>query len=83
MQKTMSGNDFMYLAVSAIANRNYVNYFDTWGIEVSQAALDQITANGIVTQVPAEFYFIGGNLPVAMPSATLPLDGTTAYADPG
>jgi hypothetical protein len=52
----MSGNDFMYLAVSVIANRNYGNYFDAWGIEVSQAAQDQITANGTVTQVPAEFY---------------------------
>ena len=81
---SLNGNDFMYLAASKIAGKDYRNYFSAWGIAVSQAAQDQVTANGLTNLVPALFYYVQNELPVAMPTLadTLPLNGTSAWLDP-
>jgi hypothetical protein len=51
--KNITSNDFMYVALSVIEQRNYSNYFAAWGISLSQAVKDQVAANGITAQVPA------------------------------
>lgn len=81
---SLNGNDFMYLAASKIAGKDYRHYFNAWGIAVSQAAQDQVTANGLTSLVPALFYYVQNELPVAMPTLadTLPLNGTSAWLDP-
>lgn len=80
----MPGNDFLYVMASTIAGKNYSNYFTLWGIEVSQAAIDQVTSNRLIEQVPSLFYYVNNELPAAMPSIadTLPLDGVTTWHDP-
>jgi hypothetical protein len=80
----LNGNDFMYLAVSNIAGKDYSHYFQVWGIEVSAAAKAQIAANNISESVPAVFYYVDNELPAVMPSLTdaIPLDGTSTWADP-
>ncbi|MBJ6609584.1 MAG: discoidin domain-containing protein [Candidatus Thiothrix moscowensis] len=79
-----TGNDFMYVAASKIAGKDYSNYFSAWGIEVSAKAKAQVAANGFVEQVPALFYYVHKELPAAMPSVldAIPLDGTSAWVDP-
>lgn len=81
---SISSNDFMYLGASFIGRKNYSNYFEKWGIAVSQTAKDQVTANGVTEQAPAVMYYVSGNIPVTMPTIadTLPLDGVTLWADP-
>ncbi len=78
----ISSNDFMYIATSMIGGKNYSDYFEVWGIQLSQKAKDQVTANGITTQQPKVFYYVNDELPVAMPTDTIPLNGTSAWADP-
>jgi hypothetical protein len=80
----LNGNDFMYLAVSNIAGKDYSYYFQVWGIEVSAAAKAQIAANNISESVPAVFYYVDNELPAIMPSLAdaIPLDGTSTWADP-
>ena len=80
----MNGNDFMYLAASKIAGKDYRNYFAAWGIDVSTAAKEQVAANGITTLIPTLFYYVNGELPAIMPTAadTIPLNGTNVWADP-
>ncbi|QTR48850.1 ImpA family metalloprotease [Candidatus Thiothrix anitrata] len=79
-----TGNDFMYVAASKIAGKDYSNYFSAWGIEVSTKAKAQVAANGFVEQVPALFYYVHKELPAVMPSAldAIPLDGVRAWVDP-
>ena len=81
---SLNGNDFMYLAVSNIAGKDYSRYFQAWGIEVSAAAKAQIAANNITESVPAVFYYVNNELPADMPSLAdaIPLDGTSAWLDP-
>ncbi len=80
----ISGNDFMYIGASTIAGKDYSAYFAAWGIEVTQAAKDQVAANGVSGQVPALFYYVNKELPAVMPTAadTIPLDGTSVWFDP-
>jgi len=80
----ISGNDFLYISASVIAQKNYSDYFGAWGIEVSQAAKDQVTANGLTVQIPKRFYYVHNELPAVMPTDadTIPLDGTSVWADP-
>lgn len=79
-----TGNDFMYVATSKIAGRNYSDYFAAWGIEVSDKAKAQVTANGGVGQVPLLFYYVNDELPAVMPTDadTIPLNGTSTWVDP-
>ncbi|WP_154724462.1 ImpA family metalloprotease [Thiothrix nivea] len=81
---TLSGNDFMYIAASNIAGKNYSDFFEAWGIEVSQMAKDQVAALGITTQVPKLFYYVHDELPAVMPTMadTIPLDGTRTWTVP-
>jgi hypothetical protein len=81
--QAINGNDFLYIATSGITGRNYLDYFTAWGIQVSQPAANQVSANNITEQVPARFYYVEGNLPVRMPTTTLPLDGVSAWGNPG
>jgi Immunomodulating metalloprotease helical domain/Peptidase M60, enhancin and enhancin-like/N-terminal domain of M60-like peptidases len=53
--KTITAEDFMYVAASTISGLNYSDYFETWGVGISQAAKDQVAANNILTQVPSCF----------------------------
>ncbi|MDD5393834.1 MAG: ImpA family metalloprotease [Thiothrix sp.] len=80
----LNGNDFMYLAASKIAGKDYSNYFAAWGIEVSAAAKTQVALNGFTTQVPNLFYYVNNELPAVMPTLpdTIPLDGTSGWVDP-
>lgn len=80
----LNGNDFMYLAASNITGKDYRDYFTAWGINVSQAAKDQVLANGITTLVPPLFYYVHNELPVAMPTLadTIPLNGVGTWNDP-
>jgi hypothetical protein len=74
----------MYIGASTIAGKDYSAYFAAWGIEVTQAAKDQVAANGVSGQVPALFYYVNKELPAVMPTAadTIPLDGTSVWFDP-
>ncbi|WP_020560865.1 ImpA family metalloprotease [Thiofilum flexile] len=80
----LNAGDFMYLAASKIMQKDYRDYFAAWGISVSQAAKDQVAANGFTTLVPTLFYYVQGELPVSMPTLadTIPLDGVSAWVDP-
>lgn len=82
--KNITAGDFMYIAVSTISASNYSDYFEVWGIELTQAAKDQVVANNILTQVPKLFYYVQNQLPAAMPTNadTLSLDGVSAWLDP-
>ncbi|WP_020560866.1 ImpA family metalloprotease [Thiofilum flexile] len=87
--RTAAGNlnagDFMYLATSKIMQKDYRDYFAAWGISVSQAAKDQVAANGFTTLVPAALYYIPtGELPITMPTPAdlIPLDGVSTWTDP-
>lgn len=79
-----TGNDFMYVATSKIAGKDYSNYFSAWGIEVSAKAKAQVAANGFVEQVPVLFYYVHKELPAVMPSVldAIPLDGVRTWGDP-
>ncbi|WP_287603400.1 ImpA family metalloprotease [Thiothrix sp.] len=79
-----TGNDFMYVAASKIAGKDYSNYFSAWGIEVSAKAKAQVAANGFVEQVPVLFYYVHKELPAVMPSVldAIPLDGVRTWVDP-
>jgi hypothetical protein len=74
---TISAADFMYLGASLISGKNYSDYFEKWGVDISQTAKDQVFANGITEPAPAVMYYVHDVLPVAMPSQedALPLDG--------
>lgn len=80
----ISGNDFIYIAASKLAGRDYRNYLAAWGIETSQTAQAQVAALGITEQVPLLFYYVHNELPAVMPTLadTLPLDGVSGWADP-
>ena len=80
----ISSNDFMYIALSKIAGKNYSKYFTAWGIAVSDTALAQVTANGNTVQIPTKFFYVNNELPAAMPkwTDTILLNGTNAWADP-
>ncbi|MEZ5534456.1 MAG: ImpA family metalloprotease [Thiolinea sp.] len=82
--KDISSNDFMYIAASKIAGKNYSDYFVAWGIEVSQKARNQINALGFTQQIPAVFYYVHKELPAVMPTLAdaIPLDGTSLWAKP-
>ncbi len=82
--KTITAEDFMYVAASTISGLNYSDYFEAWGIEITQAAKDQVAANNITTQVPKLFYYVNKELPAVMPTiaATIPLNGTSLWVDP-
>ena len=79
-----TGNDFMYVAASKIAGKDYSNYCSAWGIEVSAKAKAQGAANGFVEQVPVLFYYVHKELPAVMPSVldAIPLDGVRTWVDP-
>jgi hypothetical protein len=81
---TISAADFMYLGASLISGKNYSDYFEKWGIDISQTAKDQVLANGITEPAPAVMYYVHDVLPVAMPSQedALPLDGVATWVDP-
>lgn len=80
----ISGNDFLYIAASKIAGKDYSNYFAAWGIEVSAAAKAQTVANGFTDAIPSVFYYVNNELPAAIPTLldTIPLNGTSAWLDP-
>jgi Immunomodulating metalloprotease helical domain/Peptidase M60, enhancin and enhancin-like/N-terminal domain of M60-like peptidases len=80
----ITAEDFMYIAASTIGDSNYSDYFEAWGIEISQAAKNQVAANNIMTQLPKLFYYVNNELPAAMPTNadTMPLNGTSLWADP-
>ena len=80
----ISGNDFLYIAASKIAGKDYSNYFAAWGIEVSAAAKAQTVANGFTDAIPSVFYYVNNELPAVMPTVadTIPLNGTSAWVDP-
>ncbi|MEQ1559110.1 MAG: ImpA family metalloprotease [Methyloglobulus sp.] len=82
--KNISANDFMYIAASVLGGRNYSDYFEAWGIEITQAAKDQVASNNIIIQVPKVFYYVNNELPAAMPTVadTIPLDGISQWLDP-
>ena len=82
--QNINGNDFMYIAASMVGVRNYSDFFEAWGIELTQAAKDQVTANNIAAQVPKRFYYVNNELPAVMPLDTysLPLDGVATWAVP-
>ena len=80
----ISANDFMYVAVSVIGGRNYSDFFEIWGIELTQSAKDQVLADNITTQVPKRFYYVNNELPAVMPADadTIPLNGISTWVDP-
>ena len=80
--KAISGNDFLYLMASNVDGTDYAGWFAAWGVEVSVAARAQVAANGIVDAEPVVFRYVDGTLPVARPTGTIPLDGTSVWADP-
>ena len=80
--KAISGNDFLYLMASNVDGTDYAGWFAAWGVEVSAAARAQVAANGIVDAEPVVFRYVDGTLPVARPTGTIPLDGTSVWADP-
>jgi immunomodulating metalloprotease len=82
--KIITAEDFMYVAASTISGLNYSDYFETWGVGISQAAKDQVAANNILTQVPKLFYYVNNELPAIMPTVaeTILLNGTSLWVDP-
>lgn len=80
----LSTNDFVYIAASKIAGKDYSNYFAAWGIDASAGAKAQVQANGMTGQIPAVFYYVNNELPAVMPTMadTIPLNGTNAWIDP-
>ena len=72
----IDGNNFMAIALSKFTKKDYRDYFEAWGVELSDKAKDQIDTNGFDTVVPREFYFVKDNkLTKDFPTKTLPLDG--------
>lgn len=80
----ITGNDFLYLMASNVAGKNYIKFFNVWGIEVSSTAQQQVADNGYTTVVDPVFYYVNNELPAAMPTQAdaIPLDGVRTWADP-
>ena len=80
----ITGNDFLYVAASKVAGKDYRDYFTVWGIETSPAAQAQVVANGAAGQVPKVFYYVDKTLPAVMPTAAavIPLNGTNVWVSP-
>jgi len=80
--RAISGNDFLYVMVSVIDGSDYADWFAAWGVETSDEARAQVASNGILSDEPVVFRYVGGTLPVARPSGVIPLDGRSRWADP-
>ena len=71
-------NDFLAIELSKISNKNYVPYLNTWGLEISNKAIEQIKSNGDDTEnIDSEFFVYRDDhdLPVEIPTKTVPIDG--------
>lgn len=82
---SISGNDFMAIALSLIANRDHRAYLSIWGIDISGNAAAQIDVNGYIDSVdlvywktPADRY-VRTAFPSDDPTNALPLDGLTTW----
>ncbi|MCP4757313.1 MAG: hypothetical protein GY866_41150 [Proteobacteria bacterium] len=80
----IDGNDFMYVALSYISDMDHADYFEAWGVAVSDAAKAQVTGNTPSGSIPKVFYYVEGNkvfstLPSADNANERALDGVTAY----
>ena len=81
---TLSGNDFMYVTASLVDGRDFQDFFEAFGIELSDAAKAQVISNGAVTRVPASMFYREPGTGATFPSAVdlIALDGVSAWADP-
>ncbi len=59
--KNISAEDFMYISTCYFSHKNYLDYFNAWGILVSDKAEKQAKINGYKGMMPAQFYHIDGN----------------------
>lgn len=53
--KSIQNNDFLLIAMSFAAQADYTDYFNMWGLRVSQQALDQVAALGL-PKIATRFY---------------------------
>jgi hypothetical protein len=82
--KSMSGNDFMAIALSHISSNDHRSYLDLWGIQLSSEAQSQIEINGYNAEVPSIFWIYSPEyLPAVIPSTdplnARALDGVSLY----
>jgi len=74
--KAINGNDFMAITLSKFSDKDHKDYFNAWGIEISQKAKDQIDTNGYSQSIPLEYYIVKDDkLTKDFPTRTLPLNG--------
>ena len=76
--KTVEGNDFMAIVLSNLTKKDFRDYFDMWGISISQKAKDQIVTNGFPNGVVKREYFIRSKneWTLDLPHKSVILDGT-------
>ena len=78
---TIKGADFLAIALSHISEQDHTDYFDTWGIALSNEALMQINSAGYTQSVPRVFWrtpesgIITSDMPSRDPDNSRPLDG--------
>lgn len=83
--QSISGNDFMAVALSMISKRDHTDYLLAWGLDISLNAQSQIQSNGTVDSIPMTYWrtpddrFLRIEIPSDDPNNALPLDGVTQW----
>ncbi|MGI9304856.1 MAG: ImpA family metalloprotease, partial [Gammaproteobacteria bacterium] len=82
----LGGNNFLYIAASLVDGRDFADYMEVWGIELSAKAKAQVQANGAVGTVPRLMYYVQDQtLFTTLPNTAAnerALDGVTAWDPP-
>ena len=77
----LSNNDFLLLAMGAIAGMDYRDYFDLWGLEVSAAADDEMALTGYPAVGRVFYTAEPGGACLPFDAMEAPIDGVTLYID--
>lgn len=79
--KSLSGNDFMAVALSKFTHQDHRNFFAMWGIYISEKAKRQIVSNGFSATVPRAFYPVNQDrLTADFPKNSVLLDGPEIHS---
>ena len=92
VRQTITAEDFMAITLSLMIDLDHSNYFEVWGVLVSEKAKAQIVSNGVSGDLPLQMYKVPDNpsgaknpiyadifTNVIQPENIRPLDGTSAY----
>ena len=61
----MPGNDFLAVVLSKLTQKNWLDFFDMYGLHITDQTKNHILAQNYASSIPKKMYVLEDNLPGA------------------